>query len=124
MKTIAIIGGGFSGTLAAVNLACLADNPVRIVVINFGNPIGRGVAYGTKQIEHLLNVPAGNMSAFPDQPFHFVEWLNSCKEPNIPWAELERSLFAQNLRRLFAIAPILAYEKSQPSSLFGGIRSR
>ena len=30
--------------------------PLRIVVINHGYPLGRGVAYGTKQPEHLLNV--------------------------------------------------------------------
>jgi uncharacterized NAD(P)/FAD-binding protein YdhS len=80
VKTVAIIGGGFCGTAAAVNLARLAKDPLRIVLINHGSPLGRGVAYGTKQSEHLLNVPARNMSAFPDLPNHFVEWLGTRSE--------------------------------------------
>jgi len=34
MKTIAIIGGGFSGTLTAVNLARLSDHALRVVIWN------------------------------------------------------------------------------------------
>ncbi|QDT10548.1 FAD/NAD(P)-binding protein [Planctomycetes bacterium K23_9] len=77
MKTTAIIGGGFSGTLAAVNLIRLAQTPQRVVVINSGRPFGRGTAYGTTRREHLLNVAARNMSAFPDHPSHFFDWLRS-----------------------------------------------
>ncbi|MEW4561476.1 FAD/NAD(P)-binding protein [Bremerella sp. JC770] len=77
MQTIAIIGGGFSGTLAAVNLTRFAKSPLRIVIVNSGRPFGRGTAYGTTRSEHLLNVAARNMSAFPDHPDHFVDWLRS-----------------------------------------------
>lgn len=80
MKTVAIIGGGFCGTVAAVNLARLAKEPLRIHLINKGAPLGRGVAYGTKQSEHLLNVAARNMSAFPDLPNHFLDWLGTRAE--------------------------------------------
>jgi uncharacterized NAD(P)/FAD-binding protein YdhS len=37
--------------------------------------LGRGLAYSTPFDEHLLNVPAGKMSAIPDQPSHFLDWL-------------------------------------------------
>ncbi|QDV66759.1 hypothetical protein Poly24_04470 [Rosistilla carotiformis] len=77
MQTTAIIGGGFSGTLAAVNLARFATTPQRVVIINSGRPFGRGTAYGTTRGEHLLNVAARNMSAFPDHPSHFFDWLRS-----------------------------------------------
>jgi uncharacterized NAD(P)/FAD-binding protein YdhS len=80
LKTVAIIGGGFCGTVAAANLARLAKVPLRVVVIHSGSPFGRGVAYGTKQPEHLLNVAARNMSAFPDRPNHFVDWLGTRSE--------------------------------------------
>ncbi|MBK8094880.1 MAG: FAD/NAD(P)-binding protein [Verrucomicrobiaceae bacterium] len=74
---IAILGGGYSGTLAAVNLVRLATNTPRITIINDHRPEGRGVAYGTRRLEHLLNVAARNMSAFPDLPDHFVNWLRT-----------------------------------------------
>lgn len=74
MKTIAIIGGGFSGTLIAIHLLNGSKNvSVKLINCNYNAPLGP--AYSTKQIEHLLNVPAGKMSAFPDQPGHFINWL-------------------------------------------------
>ncbi|MEM7473600.1 MAG: FAD/NAD(P)-binding protein [Planctomycetota bacterium] len=77
MTTIAIIGGGFCGTMTAVNLARLSNQPLKIKLVNSKRPLGRGTAYGTKRGEHLLNVAARNMSALPDKPSHFVDWLRS-----------------------------------------------
>ena len=73
MTTIAIIGGGFCGTVTAVNLARYADGPVRVVLINSRRPFGRGTAFGTTRPEHLLNVAVRNMSALPDHPSHFFD---------------------------------------------------
>src|SRR5688572_33082722 len=80
VDTIAIVGGGFSGTMAAVNLARLGDRPLRVRLVNRGYPLGRGVAYGTRRPEHLLNVAARNMSALPDHPHHFLDWLRTRTE--------------------------------------------
>lgn len=77
---IAIIGGGFSGVMTAVNLARLSHRQLRVTLINQDRPTGRGVAYGTRRMEHLLNVAARNMSAFPDQPDHFLQWLRTRSE--------------------------------------------
>ena len=86
---IVILGGGYSGTLTAINLARLAAKPPRITVINDHRPEGRGVAYGTRRMEHLLNVAARNMSAFPDLPDHFVNWLRTrCDYDLVPEHEL------------------------------------
>jgi uncharacterized NAD(P)/FAD-binding protein YdhS len=81
-RSIAIVGGGFSGTMAAVNLARFSQRPLRVVLINAKRPFGRGTAYGTSRREHLLNVAARNMSAFPDHPNHFFNWLRSRSEFN------------------------------------------
>lgn len=85
MKHIGIIGGGFSGTLTAVNLCRLSEGPLKISIINNGYPLGRGVAYSTRNGNHLLNVAARNMSALADEPTHFLEWLRTrseyCDEP-------------------------------------------
>jgi len=72
---IAIIGGGFTGTMAAVHLIKNAKMPVSIALINKGGQLAKGTAYSTTDRVHLLNVPARNMSAYPDEPGHFVNWL-------------------------------------------------
>jgi len=73
----AIIGGGFSGTLAAINL--LRHGTARVILIERdARRLARGLAYGAAQDEHILNVRARNMSAFPDQPDHFAQWLERC----------------------------------------------
>jgi uncharacterized NAD(P)/FAD-binding protein YdhS len=71
---VAIIGAGFSGSMVAVHLARMAPN-LRVLIADEDRAIGRGVAYGTNRLQHLLNVPAGKMSAFPDAPDDFAEWL-------------------------------------------------
>lgn len=76
-RTIAIIGGGLGGTLVAVQLLLRAQAGTRIVLVERKIPAGRGVAYGTICYQHLLNVPAARMSAFPDQPEHFLQWVSA-----------------------------------------------
>lgn len=72
-KPVAIIGGGFSGTLLAVQLARAGTRAV--IVEREGAALGHGLAYGACGPQHLLNVRAANMSAFPDDPAHFLRWL-------------------------------------------------
>jgi len=68
---IAIIGGGASGVIAAANLARASCGDAEIVLIERRRDVGRGLAYSTRQPDHLLNVRASNMSAFADDPDHF-----------------------------------------------------
>lgn len=69
---VAIVGGGYSGTLQAIQLL---RRGVRVTLIERAQRLGRGVAYSTPHGDHLLNVPAGRMSAFPDEPSHFADWF-------------------------------------------------
>jgi uncharacterized NAD(P)/FAD-binding protein YdhS len=71
---VIIVGAGYSGTLVAVHLA-RADASLRIALIERGKNAGRGVAYGTTDAKHLLNVRADQMGAFPDDVGHFYLWL-------------------------------------------------
>jgi uncharacterized NAD(P)/FAD-binding protein YdhS len=79
--TVAIVGAGFSGTMTAVQLARQSrragGRPLRIVIIEPSGKFGSGVAYGTRCTKHVLNVPAGNMSALPEDPGHFVQWTRA-----------------------------------------------
>ncbi|MFO0958682.1 MAG: FAD/NAD(P)-binding protein [Isosphaeraceae bacterium] len=73
---IAIIGGGFSGAMVAVHLATRGGpRRPRLALFEKSERFARGLAYGTKCDRHLLNVAAGMMSALPDQPSHFLDWL-------------------------------------------------
>lgn len=70
----AIIGGGAAGTLLAIRLLQGAAAGMRIAMIEPGTP-GRGVAYGSDNPAHVLNVHAGGMSALAEQPDDFVNFL-------------------------------------------------
>jgi len=72
--TVAVIGAGFSGVLTAVHLLRAPDGP-RVLLIERGPRFGRGAAYSSANAGHLLNVRGANMSALPDAPGHFLEWL-------------------------------------------------
>ena len=66
---VAIVGGGFSGTMVA---AQLARRGVDSVLIDGSGRAGHGVAYSTGEPAHVLNVRAEVMSAWPDEPDDFV----------------------------------------------------
>lgn len=72
-RSIAVVGGGFSGVAVAAQLL-RRGRPVRVTLVNRFGPIGRGVAYRTRLEAHVLNVSAGGMSALPDDPEHFLRW--------------------------------------------------
>jgi uncharacterized NAD(P)/FAD-binding protein YdhS len=94
--TIAIIGGGFTGAAVAAQLLRKSGGPVSVVLIEKSAQVGRGVAYGTQCKEHLLNVRAKNMSAFPDDPEHFLRWARSNYDPTVaPDDFLPRLVYGQ-----------------------------
>jgi uncharacterized NAD(P)/FAD-binding protein YdhS len=76
-RRIVIVGGGCAGTLVAAQLLLRAPSGTSVTLIERTSSIGRGVAYATDCPEHLLNVPAGRMSAWQDDPGHFLRWARS-----------------------------------------------
>jgi len=98
--SIAIVGGGCSGLLAAVHLF---NNGFRgrVTVIEPRKRLGAGLAYSTSFIQHLLNVPAGKMSAFPKRPAHFLEWLRDNHWPDAkPDSLAPRKLYGEYLQEV------------------------
>ncbi|MGW3410033.1 FAD/NAD(P)-binding protein [Streptomyces sp. NPDC000888] len=76
--TVAIVGAGAAGTLTAVQLCETATRrrtPLDLVLVDPAPEAGRGTAYATTDPRHRLNVPAGGMSCYPDDPGHFTRWL-------------------------------------------------
>ena len=92
---VAIIGAGFSGTMAAVQLA---RRGIDIVLVGRGTQAGMGVAYSTEDAAHLLNIPAAKMSAWPDRPDDFVDAI--AEEGFGPEDYVPRMLFGRYLRRI------------------------
>lgn len=74
----AIVGAGFSGTLLAINLIRLGV-PV-VLIERKDQQFAKGLAFGTRGPEHLLNVRAANMSAFPDDHHSFLRWIGQSGE--------------------------------------------
>ncbi len=103
-QTIAVLGAGFSGALVALHLLAAGDAAPRVLLVERARGFGKGVAYSTRHGAHLLNVRAGNMSAFPDQPGHFIDWLRSRNEMADPAGFVARATYGQYLQDMLAQA--------------------
>ncbi len=103
--TIAVIGGGFAGTTLAAQLLRHTDLSLSIVVVEKSGLLGRGVAYGTECNSHLLNVPANDMSAFPEDWDHFLRWARSNYDPTTEACSfLPRKEYGRYLGTIFSAA--------------------
>jgi uncharacterized NAD(P)/FAD-binding protein YdhS len=101
VRTIAIIGGGFSGTvLAAALLRQPPSQPLRIVLVERSEQIGRGVAYRQSQFRPLLNVPAGRMSADPADALQFARFAQRRGGGSAAQQFLPRELYGEYLQEL------------------------
>ena len=88
--TVAVVGAGAAGTLTAVQLCETATRrrtPLDLVLLDPSPEAGRGTAYATRDPRHRLNVPAGGMSCYPDDPGHFTRWLCRHGEPAVTAAD-------------------------------------
>jgi uncharacterized NAD(P)/FAD-binding protein YdhS len=110
-ERIAILGGGASGTLLAAELLRRADRPLEIVLVEPRPALGRGPAYTTPFPVHLLNVPAGRLSARADDPGHFVAWLRE-RDPALGETSfVERKLYGSYIESVLAQARSAARAK-------------
>lgn len=75
MKKIGIIGGGFTGTMTAVQIIDKSTESCEIILINERETLNRGIAYNPYSDKHLLNVITAKMSAYTDKLDHFLEWV-------------------------------------------------
>jgi uncharacterized NAD(P)/FAD-binding protein YdhS len=58
---LVIVGGGFTGAALAIHAIRAATGPLDIVVLEPRSELGRGVAYGTVDRSHRINVPSDRM---------------------------------------------------------------
>jgi uncharacterized NAD(P)/FAD-binding protein YdhS len=108
--TVAIVGAGASGTLVATQL--LRRHHPRglwITLIERGEAFGPGLAYSTPWEFHRLNVPAGEMGAYPRDPHHFVRWARTEGFDLAPDGFAPRQLFGSYLSGVLADAERTAF---------------
>jgi uncharacterized NAD(P)/FAD-binding protein YdhS len=104
-SVVAIVGGGFCGVLSAVRLLELGGDCIKkIVLIEKQARVGRGVAYGTSDDSHLLNVSAGQMSAFAEDPQHFLRFANEADATISSGDFVPRKLYGQYIESILDTA--------------------
>lgn len=74
VRAVAIVGGGFSGSLLALKLAS-ARPDWRVILIEHARTAGRGLAYGACSPTHLLNVPVSRLETGLTP--RFDDWLRA-----------------------------------------------
>jgi len=91
---VAVVGGGASGTLTAIHLMASRSHDLAVTVHDASGELGKGLAYGTTDRRHLLNVRSRHMSAFPDIPSDLVEWARRTGRQSDAQAFLPRADYA------------------------------
>ncbi|KAA3515988.1 FAD/NAD(P)-binding protein [Agrobacterium rosae] len=114
LPVVAVIGGGFSGAAFALHLSALSAGKVGIVVFEPRSRLGAGLAYSTAEPAHRINVPAGRMSLYPDDPESFLRYLATTDEHATDAALIGRDGQPYPRRHVFGdyveaeIAPLLS----------------
>jgi len=82
---------------------------LRVDLFEPGADLAAGIAYATENPVHLLNVAAKGMSAFADQPDHFVEWVKGIPKwmPDGGWTP--RSFVPRRLYRDYLASLVEPY---------------
>jgi uncharacterized NAD(P)/FAD-binding protein YdhS len=117
-KKIAVIGGGFSGTMV---IRQLVDRGFTGTIDRFfrGESQTVGPAYQQSSSSLLLNVRSQNMSAFPDDPSHFLRFLQTeYPEQALPNEFVPRSIYGAYLTKIWNETQTLAQEAQIQLKLF------
>ncbi len=103
---VAIIGAGFCGTTLAIRLAQISKTQSRKIepILFEKDRLAAGPAFSTEFDSHLLNVRAGDMGAFAEDPRGFSAWLSETATPDdyVPrkrYGEYLRSLLPSEMIR-------------------------
>ncbi|QNI36600.1 FAD/NAD(P)-binding protein [Edaphobacter albus] len=112
-RTIVVVGGGFSGTLTAYHLLRRKVR-ARVVLVDPSFDLGLGLAYSTQSHQHLLNVPAGKISALPDQPDHLLRWLRKNYDAQVKETDfIPRAVFGRYIQSILEpMLPLLEHRQT------------
>lgn len=74
-RRVVVVGGGFTGACAAVQLVRHTAVPLAVTVVDPAARAGRGLAYRSTDPDHRLNAPSFGHSLLPDDAWHFSRWV-------------------------------------------------
>jgi uncharacterized NAD(P)/FAD-binding protein YdhS len=92
-REIAVLGGGFCGAAMVWHLLRAGGPELRVHWVHGAGVPGLGVAFGTTDGAHTLNVPANKMSIDPDDPDDFVRYAVAHGASTDPYAMHPRRLY-------------------------------
>lgn len=101
---VVVIGAGFSGAVTAVQLLRQSRRRLEVVLVDDSTRMARGLAYGTRNAEHVLNVPAGNMSALADDADDFLHFVRRIHPSAHAGSFVPRPLYGAYLESLLLAA--------------------
>jgi len=93
---VVVVGAGASGVLSA---AALLRARHATVLVERDTSWSTGPAFATADPQHLLNVPAGMLSADAGQPCDFVDWAAARERGVSAHSFLPRRLYGEYLRQ-------------------------
>ncbi|MDP9843702.1 FAD/NAD(P)-binding protein [Streptosporangium lutulentum] len=105
--SVAVVGGGASGTLAAVHLlhrARALAMPLEVVMIDQYGRHALGQAYSTTDPHHLLNACVDKMSALDGDPGHLLRWAHDRGLDIAGSGYLPRQVYGRYLRDVLSAA--------------------
>jgi uncharacterized NAD(P)/FAD-binding protein YdhS len=103
-RSIAVVGAGFSGTILVAHLLRRSRGGLRVYLINRSGRLARGVAYGTRSSGHVLNVPAGRMSAFAQDENDFLRFAQQRDGTIVGGSFVARHLYGDYLAHILLSA--------------------
>src|SRR5580692_12005509 len=122
-NTLVIVGGGFCGTVLAVNLLRrLPAGATDIVLVERGPAMGRGVAYAAREFPYLLNVPAARLSADSRDPLQFLHFARRHASDADGEDFLPRAHYGDYLQEVLSQAERAAPSHTRLLRIFGEVR--
>ncbi len=79
---IAIVGGGYSGSVLAIHLLRQSGHGIKIAIVDPRLELGAGVAYSIRDEAARINVPARLMGVSTEPDDRFLGWLQA-KQPDL-----------------------------------------
>ena len=95
MTRVGVVGAGLSGRLLVLNLYRHARSDIEVIVVDRCDESAMGAAYSSDDDHLLLNVSAGQLSAFDDDRDDFVAWARQQAARADAHSFLPRRLYRQ-----------------------------